>query len=322
MTTCLAVVVMTLAIELRSSTSGALLAIALINLMTFTSNLGAGVQAFTQLEISLGAIARIRSFAATITPEHQPSEVYTPGPTWPSEGAIKFSQLFAAYNNITAPALSSIDLDILPGQKIGICGRTGSGKSTILATLLRLVEISSGTIAIDGIDIATIPRSLLRSSFAAIPQESFILAGSVRINADPTNESTDDAIVAALEKVGLWDVISTRGGLDATLVDHPLSQGQQQLFGLARAMLRGARSKILILDEATSNVDRDTDKVMQRIIRQEFKEHTILTVAHRLETIMDSDRVLVLEKGQVLEFGSPEELLKKEGGAFREMYGK
>ena len=123
-------------------------------------------------------------------------------------------------------------------------------------------------------------------------------------------------------KVGLWDVISTRGGLDATLVDHPLSQGQQQLFGLARAMLRGARSKILILDEATCNVDRDTDKVMQRIIRQEFKEHTILTVAHRLETIMDSDRVLVLEKGQVLEFGSPEELLAKEGGAFREMYGK
>jgi ATP-binding cassette subfamily C (CFTR/MRP) protein 1 len=304
MVTALATILMTLALQLRSTSSAGLLAIALINVMSFTDVLSLCIQAFTQLEISLGAIARIRNFSRTTISENKEIEDHTPSASWPNQGAITFSGLTASYNDTTPPALQSIDLTIMPGQKIGICGRTGSGKSTILATLLRLVEISSGTIIIDGLDISTIPREDLRARFAAIPQDAFILAGSVRTNADPTGESNDAAIITALEKVGLWTIIVARGGLEATLLDQPLSQGQQQLFCLARAILRGDRSKILILDEATSNVDRDvrkdiqsmrynideiiqTDRIMQGIIRKEFQDHTILTVAHRLDTIMD-----------------------------------
>lgn len=321
----LAVTLMTLAIQLRSSSSGGLLGIALISLMTLTEQLSRFIASYTQLETSLGAIARIRNFASEVESENRPSENETLPADWPSHGRIRFESLSASYDTkgaVEAPlALSSISLDILPGQKVGVCGRTGSGKSTLLATLLRLVEISSGSITIDDIDIATIPRSLLRSRFATIPQDSFILSGSIRTNADPTSESTDADIIMALEKVGLWPVITARGGLDGTLLDQPLSQGQQQLFGLARAMLRRARSKILVLDEATSNADRETDRAMQKIIRQEFANHTILTVAHRLDTIMDSDVVVVLDKGKVVEVGPPQELLKKEGGSFRKLAG-
>lgn len=139
--------------------------------------------------------------------QNKPLENEAPPADCPSHERIKFQSLSAAYDTkaaIEAPlALSSISLDILPCQKVGICGRTGSGKSTLLATLLRIVEISSGSITIDDIDIATIPRSLLRSRFATIPQDSFILSGSVRTNADPTSESTDTDIIMALEKAGL-----------------------------------------------------------------------------------------------------------------------
>lgn len=257
MVTCLATIMMTLALQLRSTSSAGLLAIALVNIMSFTDVLSIGIQAYTQLEISLGAIARIRNFARTTVSENQVGEDQTLPASWPDRGSIIFSGLTASYNDTAPPALSSIDLSILPGQKIGICGRTGSGKSTILATLLRLVEISSGTITIDGIDIAKLSREALRARFAAIPQDALILAGDIRTNADPTGQSSDAAIVTALEKVGLWTIVAARGGLDAKLLDQPLSQGQQQLFCLARAMLRGDRSKILILDEATSNVDRE-----------------------------------------------------------------
>jgi ATP-binding cassette, subfamily C (CFTR/MRP), member 1 len=186
---------------------------------------------------------------------------------------------------------------------------TCSGKSSLLLALLRLLDLKSGTIIVDGLDLRTIPRELIRSRMIAVPQDPFILNNSVRGNIDPSRSILDEHIINALTKVHLWSIIESRGGLDQDMKSQPFSQGQQQLFCLARAMLR--ESRILILDEATSNVDLETDKWMQEIIRKEFKGHTVITVAHRMETILDSDVVAVLDKGVLVEFGSPEELLSR-----------
>ena len=169
------------------------------------------------------------------------------------------------------------------------------------------MDLDSGSIAIDGYDLQTLPRELVRSRLVAIPQEPFFLSESVRINVDPSQSLPDEAIINALKKTKVWDAIEKRGGLDAQIKEKPLSQGEQQLFCLARTMLRSG--KILILDEATSNVDAETDQVMQGIIRYEFQDYTVLTVAHRLDTIMDSDVVAVLDQGRLAEYGPPRDLL-------------
>lgn len=218
-----------------------------------------------------------------------------------------------------AIALQGLSLRIEPGQKVGICGRTGSGKSSLLLSLLRLIEIQAGAIIIDDLNISKLPREIIRTRIIAIPQDPFIFADTVRVNADPFGIATDEQIIAALTKVQLWSTLETRGGLDAQMKTQPLSQGQQQLFALARALLRRTRSKILILDEATSNVDAETDKLMQEIIREEFRAHTIVTVAHRLDTILDADVVAVLDAGELVEFGPPGELLAMEHSRFRQL---
>ena len=192
-----------------------------------------------------------------------------------------------------------------------------SGKSSLLATLFRLLDLTSGSIQLDNVDLSLIPRHTIRSSLIAIPQDPFILPGTIRFNASPISPPPDHAIISALEIVGLWDTIARRGGLSANAEDVRLSHGQQQLFCLARAMLR--KSTVLVLDEATSSVDMQTDSLMQKIIREEFDKHTIVTVAHRLGTIIDSDRIAVMEKGRLVEFDTPEELLKRES-VFRELY--
>ena len=194
-----------------------------------------------------------------------------------------------------------------------------SGKSSLLLSLCRLIDLDSGTIVIDGVDLRTVPREVIRTRMIAIPQDPFVLSDSVRVNADPTGKASDDAIISALEKVQLWDSIQIRGGLDAQMKSQPLSQGQQQLFCLARSMLR--KSRILLLDEATSNVDGETDALMQLIIRKEFAQHTIITVAHRLNTISDSDMVAVLHEGKLVEFGPPGELLDRPS-VFRDLHNR
>lgn len=194
-----------------------------------------------------------------------------------------------------------------------------SGKSTLLSALLRLLDLDSGTILIDGLDLQTVKREEIRTRLVTIPQDPFIINETVRVNADPSKSVSDAVIIEALSKVELLETINSRGGLDAQMKTQPLSHGEQQLFCLARALMR--KSKILILDEATSNVDGATDQLMQKIIRTEFKEHTIITVAHRLDTIMDSDMVAVLDSGRLVEFGPPQELLGTES-LFKSMHGR
>ena len=316
--TALAIIVVALAVQLRSSTSAGLIGIALNNVLTFNQGLSNLVNYWTQLETSLGAIARLKSFEAKVVPEEKPGEYVIPSETWPEAGAIEIREVSASYNP-EARALQNVSITVEPGYKIGICGRTGSGKSTLLSTLLRLLDLDTGVINVDGYDISTIPREIVRTRMIAIPQDPFILSGTVRLNADPTSACTDEEIILALEKIRLWPILLTRGGLEADLKEQPLSHGQQQLFCLARAMLR--KGRILILDEATSNVDGESDRLMQKIIREEFGKHTILTVAHRLETIMDADRVVVMDEGRVVEVGEPAKLLKNEENRFRQLHG-
>lgn len=181
--------------------------------------------------------------------------------------------------------------------------------------MLEVTEESS--ITIDGIDITKLPREIVRSRMNAIPQEPFFIRGTVRANADPYQEHSDLAIIQAIQKVHLWDLVSYKGGLDTTLDAKFFSHGQRQLFCLARAILR--KSKVVILDEATSSVDTNSDHLMQKIIREEFKDCTIIAVAHRLDTILDFDRIALLSAGELKEFDTPRALLERPS-AFRELY--
>ncbi|RFU34159.1 hypothetical protein B7463_g2169, partial [Scytalidium lignicola] len=344
----LAVLVVSLAIAFKASTTGGQIGIALNVILTISSTLVRLLESWTQLETSLGAISRIKTLEETLLPEDKESEDFEPSPEWPDKGAIEFREVVAAYNPETI-ALKGISVKILPGQKVGICGRTGSGKSTLLLSILRLIELESGSITIDGLNLSTLPREKIRESLIVIPQDTFVLDDSIRLNVDPSGTVSDEEIITALEKVQLWNVIKSRGTgggsasssntavpsgtttptnemtangastpkkeevdpLKAPLKGSPLSHGQFQLFGLARALLLKDRSRILILDEATSNVDAKTDELMQRIIREEFTKHTILTIAHRLDTIRDADTILFMDKGKVVEVGTPDELLAK-----------
>jgi len=241
---------------------------------------------------------------------------------WPKQGQIEFDHMSLAYGgNYDRPVLKDINCTINGGEKIGIVGRTGAGKSSMIAALFRLTK-PKGSIRIDGVDIQTIGLDDLRKKVSIIPQDPVVFTGTVRYNLDPFNEYPDADLWSALEEVQLKTQVDNYDEkLEAKLSESGgnLSVGQRQLICLARAILR--RNRILILDEATANVDHQTDRLIQKTIRSEFANCTVLTIAHRLNTIIDCDRVLVLDAGEILEFDPPYQLLKKRG-AFYEMCQK
>lgn len=181
-----------------------------------------------------------------------------------------------------------------------------------------MLEIESGTIIIDGIDISTIPRQEVRNRLNTFSQGTFFLHGSVRENVDPLETASDERIIEVLRAVCMWDYFESRDGLDGDVEEEKLSHGQRQLLCLARAIIKPGR--ILIIDEATSSMDSETDKLMQQVLRKEFNGRTIIAIAHRLHTVLDFDRVMLLEKGRIIETGNPQELLKNETSAFRALY--
>lgn len=313
----LAVFLMVLIVKFRNDISAGYVGLALLNVMTFNESLARIIKTWTVTETSLGAISRLRNFNLQTATENLPGETTEPPENWPSHGAIELRNVCASYTNDGPTVVKDLTLSIRAGEKIGICGRSGSGKSSLITTLFRMLELSpSSTITIDNIDITSIPRQRVRAALNAIPQDPYFLKGrSVRFNADPRSQHTDASITAAIRKVELWDLVAAKGGLDVELDAEFFSHGQRQLFCLARALLRGG--KVLVLDEATSSVDVASDALMQRVIREEFAGCTILAVAHRLNTIMDFDRVAVLAEGELVELGRPEELVTKEGGWFR-----
>nr|XP_028703369.1 multidrug resistance-associated protein 7 isoform X6 [Macaca mulatta] len=241
------------------------------------------------------------------------------GTGWLTQGGVEFQDVVLAYRPGLPNALDGVTFCVQPGEKLGIVGRTGSGKSSLLLVLFRLLEPSSGRVLLDGVDISQLELAQLRSQLAIIPQEPFLFSGTVRENLDPRGLHKDRALWQALEQCHLSEVITSMGGLDGELGEggRSLSLGQRQLLCLARALLTDA--KILCIDEATASVDQKTDQLLQQTICKRFANKTVLTIAHRLNTILNSDRVLVLQAGRVVELDSPATLRNQPHSLFQQL---
>ncbi|MED6195162.1 Canalicular multispecific organic anion transporter 1 [Stylosanthes scabra] len=299
-----------------ASTMGLLLSYTL----NITSLLSGVLRQASRAENSLNAVERVGTYIDLETEAPRIIETNRPPPGWPTSGLLEFENVVLRYRPELPPVLHGLSFTVLPTEKVGIVGRTGAGKSSMLNALFRIVELQSGRIIIDGFDIATFGLEDLRKVLTIIPQSPVLFSGTVRFNLDPFGEHNDADMWQALERAHLKDVIRRNPlGLDAQVLEggDNFSVGQRQLLSLARALLR--RSKVLVLDEATAAVDVRTDALIQKTIRQEFQSCTMLVIAHRLNTVIDCNRILLLNSGRVLEYDSPEELLSNEASAFYKM---
>ncbi|KAK9267442.1 hypothetical protein L1049_009868 [Liquidambar formosana] len=299
-----------------ASTMGLLLSYTL----NITNLLSGVLRQASRAENSLNAVERVGTYIDL--PSEAPTiiESNRPPPGWPLLGSIKFEDVVLRYRPELPPVLHGLSFMISPSEKVGIVGRTGAGKSSMLNALFRIVELEKGRILIDDCDISKFGLTDLRKFLSIIPQSPVLFSGTVRFNLDPFCEHNDADLWEALERAHLKDVVRRNSlGLDAEVLEggENFSVGQRQLLSLARALLR--RSKILVLDEATAAVDVRTDALIQKTIRDEFKSCTMLIIAHRLNTIIDCERILLLDAGQVLEYDTPERLLLNEGSAFSGM---
>ncbi|RYO90331.1 hypothetical protein DL766_003489 [Monosporascus sp. MC13-8B] len=337
----MAAVLTALAVRLHSNTgfTGA----SLVTLMNFGENLSGIAIFYTMLETSIGAIARLKTFNENVKPEDRDEEDIVPPEHWPQSGVVELKGVSASYdaedqsNDTPNLALRDIDMTINSGEKVAICGRTGSGKSSVIALLLKLLDPlaeTAGNAVIDNTPLHRIDRAALRQRIIAVPQEAVFLpdGSTFRANLDPFDASTPEECQAVLAVVGLWQFVQERGGLGSGMSAGTLSAGQRQLMSLGRALLRrrirarnlgigagGSEGGILLLDEVSSTVDHETERVMQEIIRAEFRDYTVVAVSHRLDMIMDFDRVVVMNTGEIVEVGNPRVLAGEDGTRFGEL---
>ncbi|XP_031130030.1 ABC transporter C family member 12-like [Ipomoea triloba] len=299
-----------------ASTMGLLLSYSL----NITTLLGNVFRQASRAENSLNAVERAGTYIDLTSEAPDIIESNRPPPGWPSSGLIKFEDVVLRYRSELPPVLHGLSFIISSSKKVGIVGRTGAGKSSMINALFRIVELEKGRILIDDYNIASLGLTDLRSALSLIPQTPVLFSGTLRFNLDPFNEHNDADLWEALERAHLKEVVRRNAfGLDAEVTEggENFSVGQRQLLSLARALLR--RSKILVLDEATAAVDVGTDSLIQKTIREEFKSCTMLIIAHRLNTIIDTNCVFVLDAGRVLEYDTPEKLLMNESSAFSKM---
>ncbi|CAH0714289.1 unnamed protein product, partial [Brenthis ino] len=299
----------------RDTINAGLVGLSVSYALQVTQTLNWLVRMTSEVETNIVAVERIKEYA-----EAKQEAAWTvgagPGATWPETGALQLERLSLGYG-AREPALRDLTCAVAPRDKLGIVGRTGAGKSTLTLGLFRIVEAMSGKILIDGIDISTIGLHQLRSRITIIPQDPVLFSGSLRMNLDPFGVYSDEDIWRSLELAHLKSFVQ---GLQAGLLHEiseggeNLSVGQRQLVCLARALLR--KTPLLVLDEATAAVDLETDELIQKTIRTEFASCTVLTIAHRLNTIMDSTKVMVLDKGQLVEYAPPEQLLQDKNSIF------
>ncbi|KAJ4767941.1 ABC transporter C family member 8 [Rhynchospora pubera] len=275
---------------------------------------------YSNLENYIISVERIKQFM-NIPPE-PPAIIINnqPPPTWPAEGRIELDNLYVKYRENAPYVLKGITCTFAAGKKVGVVGRTGSGKTTLLSTLFRLVDPTSGRILIDSWDICTIGLRDLRTKLSIIPQEPALFRGTVRSNIDPLGYHSDAEIWEALDKCQLKKTISSLPlQLDSPVTDEGenWSVGQRQLFCLGRVILR--RNKFLVLDEATASIDSATDAILQRVIKEEFSGCTVITIAHRVPTVTESDMVLVLSYGKLMEYDKPPNLMANKDSAFAKL---
>mmetsp|Transcript_7359 Transcript_7359/g.18901 ORF Transcript_7359/g.18901 Transcript_7359/m.18901 type:complete len:1399 (+) Transcript_7359:154-4350(+) len=304
-------------LDVDASLAGLALVMAngMVGLFQFTTRLHAEVIA------RLNSVDRVVKFIQDVPSEIEPDAVERIPEGWPNAGRIEFKRVSLQYREDLPVVVHDLDLCISTAEKIGIVGRSGCGKSSLTLGLFRLMAPHKGHILIDGVDISTIPLNVLRRHLAVVPQDPQIFAGTIRSNLDPFNECEDDAVLwQALEESHLARVVADLPHkLDAVVEEDGdnLSVGQRQLLCLARVLLK--RPKVLVLDEATSSVDAHTDFLIQETIRVAFANCTVLMIAHRLETILDCDKVLVLSAGRKLEFDSPRALEADPSSEFHAM---
>uniref|UniRef100_A0A3P9K0B7 Uncharacterized protein n=1 Tax=Oryzias latipes TaxID=8090 RepID=A0A3P9K0B7_ORYLA len=297
----------------KDSLDSGLVGLAISYALNITRNLNVLVRLSSELESSIVAVERITEYTE-IENEAEWITDCRPLEKWPEEGRLQFIDYKVRYRPGLDPVLHGITCNIASTEKIGIVGRTGAGKSSLTNCLFRIIEAAEGRILIDDVDISTIGLHDLRSRLTIIPQDPVLFSGTLRMNLDPFDKFSDEELWKALELSHLKDYVAgLQEGLQHEVAEggENLSVGQRQLLCLARALLR--KSRILILDEATAAVDLETDNLIQKTIRKEFAHCTVLTIAHRLDTIMDSSRVMVLDAGKIVEFDSPSNLLGNQG---------
>ncbi|GFV87307.1 canalicular multispecific organic anion transporter 1 [Trichonephila clavipes] len=305
----------------RRTYSAAIVGLTLTYALNVTDNLATFVRLFTQLENQMVSVERIHEYSDLPSESSWETEcIQFSREDWPSRGVVTFRDYKMRYRKGMDLVLKGINVEIASGEKVGLVGRTGAGKSSLALALFRIVEPEDGTILIDGIDIAMLGLHDLRSKITVIPQDPVVFSGSLRLNLDPFGEHSDEDLWRAIEHAHLKTfVYSLQAGLDYEVTEggENLSVGQRQQLCLARALLK--KTKILVLDEATAAVDLETDKLIQNTIRQEFWDCTVITIAHRLYTVLDYDRILVMENGKIAEDGKPEALLENPSSLFYQL---
>jgi len=314
------ILVITSRFNVSPSISGLVLSyiLSIVQMIQFT------VRQLAEVENAMNATERIHYYGTQLD-EEPPLQLAQVPSNWPDKGEIVFNEVQMRYREGLPLVLQGLNMKVEGGERIGIVGRTGAGKSSIMSTLFRLVELSGGSISIDGINIATVGLRDLRTRLAIIPQDPTLFRGTIRSNLDPFNEHTDLELWSALRQSDLIDADANvedkqhgRIHLDGVVEEEGLnfSLGQRQLMALARALVRG--SQIIVCDEATSSVDMDTDQKIQRTIATGFKGKTLLCIAHRLKTIINYDRICVMDQGTIAELDTPLHLWE-EGGVFQSM---
>ncbi|KAJ3117057.1 Multidrug resistance-associated protein 1, partial [Physocladia obscura] len=291
--------------------NAALIGIALTGVSNLGSTFFSCITSFASMETTLVSVERLDMYCHGLDMEAATRLETDPAESeWPKQGQISISQLEVKYNSMLDPAIKNLSVEIKGGEKIGVVGRTGSGKSTLMISLFRLVEPTKGTVVIDGLDVSKLGLYTLRTRLQIIPQEPVLFSGTIRTNIDFENKFKDSEIWEALELVGLKEYIAQlRGKLDASTTERGvnLSVGQRQLIMLATAICH--KPKILVLDEASSSVDQAADLLIQSSIRTHFQTTTVISIAHRVNTITDFDRVMVLDMGRLAEYDTPINLL-------------
>ena len=310
-----------LAVLGRDTLEPGMVGLSLSYAMQITGQLNMLIRQTSQIENNMVSVERIKEYQNSLPQEADWMLAGDPSrEDWPQRGHIQLTNLEMRYREGLPLVLKGVNLSIQSGEKVGIVGRTGSGKSSLTLSLFRISESSGGNIVIDDLNIANIGLGTLRSSLTIIPQDPVLFSGSLRMNLDPFGKHNDRELWNSLELAHLRSFTSSLpGGLDFMISEGGgnLSVGQRQLLCLARACLR--KTRILFLDEATAAVDLETDDLIQATIRTEFADSTILTIAHRINTIMDSDKVVVMDEGKVMECDSPQNLLMNENSVFYSM---
>ncbi|CAI4229334.1 unnamed protein product [Auanema sp. JU1783] len=309
---------------MRETTSSGDIGLSVSYALNITTVLNFAVRQISKLETNIVSVERVKEYSDTVTEaEWKSLDGEEPPKGWPSSGVITLNNYSTRYRPGLDLVVKDINAEIGPHEKIGIVGRTGAGKSSITLALFRMIEAAEGNIVIDGINIAKLGLHDLRSNITIIPQDPVLFSGTLRFNLDPFGHHSDNDIWHALEMANLKPFAM----LQPAKLEHEITEGgenisvgQRQLVCLARALLR--KSKVLVLDEATAAVDVSTDALIQRTIREEFADSTVLTIAHRLNTILDYDRIIVLSEGRVSEFDSPKKLLADKKSDFYSMAKK